>query len=78
MRKRIARLIRRLANWRHAPIWWERGLQSVAHRVKPHELRCKLCGFVSVNDGDGYAHAGRAYDHWESNHALPSSGEGTP
>jgi len=76
LRKALARRIRSIVNWPHTPVGIARPLKGLAHRLAPHELRCKLCGFTSVSDGDDWAHAGRAYDHWETVHSLQDSETG--
>ncbi|KJL37066.1 hypothetical protein RR49_01178 [Microbacterium ginsengisoli] len=65
MRKRLARIVRRLAAWRYLPQRAFAPLERLAFWLAPHSLTCKSCGarFVQPSFGS-LAHARRAFDHY--------------
>jgi hypothetical protein len=69
MRKRVARMIRRVKNARWMPDRAEVPLRRVAHWFSPHEYRCGLCGAeFTAESGRSLRHAERAWEHYVDVH----------
>ena len=69
MKTWIARKLRAAAETTWMPMWAARACHRLAFAVRPHELRCKLCGRVFTQERYGsFRHADAAWQHWVDVH----------